>query len=110
MTTSREQDLFLGSVKKWGLASQILMLAEEASELSVACLHYLREKKKPSAHNLAEEMADVELMLDEIKHILGFEPWCRVFREQKMNRVEQYLKEDSKNEFQLQRDSTRTSP
>lgn len=106
---TKEEDIFTASVKKWGLRSQILMLAEEASELSVACLHWLRKKKQCyAAASLAEEMADCELMLDEIKLALGFQSWCQQFREDKLTRLEQYLKEDPKNE--LQRKPATTGP
>jgi hypothetical protein len=34
--TEQEKSKFVESINKWGLASQILMLAEESSELAVA--------------------------------------------------------------------------
>jgi hypothetical protein len=45
------------------------MLAEESSELSVATLHLLRaiKDRSESWEKFAEEIADVELMIDEMK-------------------------------------------
>ena len=62
-----ETDLFDRCLKAWGLNAQLLMLAEESSELSTATLHLLRTKKA-NIENFAEEIADVELMLSEIKY------------------------------------------
>jgi len=89
-----EKDLFIKCVKQWGLTSQILILAEEASELSVACLHSLRKKIKGIhyANNLIEEIADTELMIDEIKYVLELDDRVRRIRERKIERLEEYLK------------------
>jgi len=91
--TEQEKSKFVESINKWGLASQILMLAEESSELTVAALHYLRDKKQLDAEQkLAEEIADTELMIDEIKFALLLEVKVQAFREAKLKRLEQYLR------------------
>jgi hypothetical protein len=91
--TEQEKSKFVESVNKWGLHSQILMLAEESSELTVAALHYLREKKKADAEaQLAEEIADTQLMIDEIKFALCLEDMVQSYREAKLKRLEQYLR------------------
>jgi hypothetical protein len=92
--SAHEKELFFKSMEKWGYASQILMLAEESSELSVACLHSLRAKKEKARNSeLAEEIADVEFMIAEIKYCLDLGPDVQLFREEKMKRLEEYLKE-----------------
>lgn len=94
MASVHEKELFLQSIAKWGLETQILMLAEESAELSVACLHSLREKKKLEAFDeLAEEMADVELMMQEIEYVLDLGKEMQKFRVVKVARLEEYLKE-----------------
>jgi len=62
--------LFEKSREKWGLRSQILMCAEEAGELAVATLHLERQVKDKSKswESFAEEIADVEFMIAEMKH------------------------------------------
>jgi hypothetical protein len=62
-------DLYQKAKERWGLSSQISMLAEESSELSVASLHLLRKikDKAESWEKFAEEIADVEFMIDEMK-------------------------------------------
>jgi NTP pyrophosphatase (non-canonical NTP hydrolase) len=69
MPTNLEVELFLKSKDLWGMQSQILMLAEEASELCVATLHLDRANKDKAEawENFAEEIADVEFMIAEMK-------------------------------------------
>jgi len=52
----------------WGLDAQILMLVEELNELSVASLHLLRnlKDKEKSLEHFAEEIADVQFLIDEM--------------------------------------------
>lgn len=53
----------------YGLASQLKQLVEECSELSVATLHYFRNKD--SLEKIYEEMADVMIMIRQIIYLLG---------------------------------------
>ena len=53
---------------KYGLVSQLRHLAEECSELAVAASHSARTGN--ITVNLIEEIADVEIMIDQIK-LLG---------------------------------------
>ena len=71
MRTNLETELFIKSEKAWGIGSQLNMLAEEASELSVAALHLNRANKDPekSFESFAEEIADVEFMIAEFKYL-----------------------------------------
>lgn len=87
-----EMYLFEKSREKWGLRAQILKTAEEAGELSVACLHMenqVRDLSK-SREEFAEEVADLEFMLAEMRHYF---PWLdeavKTYRKQKR----EYLKE-----------------
>jgi NTP pyrophosphatase (non-canonical NTP hydrolase) len=90
MKTSKE--LFDASRKLWGMGSQVNMLAEESTELALAALHFNRDNKEKSRAllNLAEEIADVEFMIEEFKYYFGedFEQRIRVFRRQKQERLE----------------------
>ena len=90
MKTNLEMQLFKESIKLWGINSQILMLAEESSELSVACLHLLRESKEQneSFHNFAEEIADVEFLIAEMKdYFSNLEKQVNKIRIEKSNRL-----------------------
>ncbi len=68
MITRLEKDLFDRCLKAWGLNSQLLMLGEECTELTLECFHIVRSNRKVTLKRLGEEIADVELMLKEIKY------------------------------------------
>ena len=60
--------MFDKSRELWGIDAQILMLVEELNELSVASLHLMRNLKDPykSLEHFAEEIADVQFLIDEM--------------------------------------------
>ena len=62
-------DLLKKAVDKWGEGPQILMAIEETSELTTELCHYLRDRG--NLDKISEEMADVELMLDQLKYIFN---------------------------------------
>ena len=69
-----KQELYEKCLEKWGLLSQILMVAEESCELTHAALGLNRASKQEGAlDHFAEEIADVELMIDEMKHYYHYE-------------------------------------
>lgn len=88
-----EEEIFKKCLEKWGLQSQILMLAEEASELTHASLKVLRKIAENPLENLAEEIADTELMIDEISSYLSLKPMVSKFRREKLERLEKILGE-----------------
>ena len=72
------------------------MLAEEAIELALACFHFNRgdrNKARDSLQELAEEIADVELLIDELKFYLQS---LKLFDFSLANRVEEVKKEKLK--------------
>jgi hypothetical protein len=70
MRTNLETEVFLESKKRWGMERQIMMLAEESAELSVASHHICRDNKdhQKAMDNFAEEIADVEFMIAEMRY------------------------------------------
>lgn len=74
------------ALETWGGEDQIFMLIEEMSELVQA----LSKRKRGLEHNIPEEIADVEIMLSQIKMYLdvGDEVYkWKNFKYQKMNKV-----------------------
>jgi hypothetical protein len=86
---SCEQELCSKAVKKWGCAAQIDMLIEECSELITALLHMRRHRK----HNVIEEIADVEILLTQIKQFFLSTALAEA-KQKKLDRLEQRLKDD----------------
>lgn len=83
----------------YGFSKQSRQLSEECAELIVAVNKYHREIKKPShtpsdcidkqylSLQIIEEIADVTIMLEQIKHLLKLDDNdIELFIEQKLNR------------------------
>lgn len=83
------------AIETYGEESQVDMAIEEMSELTKALLKYRRASKNQTdigiaqAHfDIQEEMADVEIMLDQLKILFG-ETTCE--RKRKLERLKERL-------------------
>lgn len=63
------RDLLKAAVDHWGVSAQILVLAEECSELSAAANRIVT--RKGTRDDLLGEMADVYLMISQMVYSLG---------------------------------------
>ena len=91
-----EEDLFEKCFKQWGVESQLFMLVEECSELiqSASKDMYRNVPERTSKERLqhfAEEIADVQLMLDEFIWRFNLEEDVKYFRMEKRARLEKLL-------------------
>jgi NTP pyrophosphatase (non-canonical NTP hydrolase) len=100
MTRPQRKNLYSSAIRKWGINSQLGMLMEECAELIQATHKCVRKGSvnKEVWDNLAEEMADVEIMIEQIKlgmdwHLL--EPKVREIKEKKLKRLEGWIQQDS---------------
>lgn len=99
-----EKELYDKSLEQWGLPAQIIMLAEEALELSHAAIKVWRGKD-PDLEHLAEEIADTQFMIDEFLYYFTNHPELAmqpslvrrvgVYRQLKRERLERLLKGDA---------------
>lgn len=81
-------DLYERALKKWGKKAQILMVLEEMSELTMLLHHSLRDNRvKPDNWQIAEEVADVEIMLEQLKFIYDFSLEVEGFKKAKLGRL-----------------------
>ena len=69
-------DVYQAALSKWGLDLQLRQLAEECCELSVEALHYA--KRKNNFDKLAEEIVDVEIMLEQMRLVVDPITWDRI--------------------------------
>lgn len=71
MTREQEVKIVRGIVDKRGERAQIIKAVEEMSELTHALCRYIGEEKPKAADivNACEEIADVEIMLEQMKII-----------------------------------------
>ena len=90
------KELTKAAVERWGETAQLLMTVEELNELSVEVMHKIRGRVELGNMPLLEEMADVEIMLEQLKIILESE--CADFptdfeaiKTRKLHRLERRL-------------------
>lgn len=82
--------IYKQAIEKWGSDAQIIMVFEEMSELQKELCKNRRGKN--NAEQIAEEVADVEIVLAQLKMIYGISGTVRQFHEEKLMRLEQRLK------------------
>ena len=88
----RRERILWDAVRTWGRDAQMLMMVEEMSELTKEICKFYRttddESASAVAGNIREEMADVQIMLDQMKIMFGrVEPMVRA----KLDRLEKRL-------------------
>ncbi len=86
------KEIYSRAIKVWGRTSQVLQCAEEAAELSVAAIKVANRGADPLG-NLAEECADVSIMLHEMKELFGpaFAAQVKKIKAEKLARLERRL-------------------
>ena len=102
----KEEALYKRAWEAWGRGFQILMLAEEAAELGQAVCKWFRrlpptEERMArfiglgsfAEEHLAEEIADVRLMCDQVEFMLELKPQVASWRAKKLRRLAWMLKQ-----------------
>ena len=78
----------------YGSQAQITMVFEEMSELRKELCKYLRGKNdSETIEHVAEEIADVEIMLEQMKLLFGIDDDVADYREEKILRLKWRLEE-----------------
>lgn len=88
--TDNERAVFRKALDTWGPEAQSLCLLEEMAELQDALCKYRRGRR--TTDDIAEEIADVEIMLDQMKLHFHIEEDVDAQRAHKIARVEERLK------------------
>ncbi|WP_313515592.1 hypothetical protein [Sphingobacterium sp.] len=87
------------AIEKWGIPAQIEMLQEEATELALAARKELRKNNEESFENLAEEIADVSILIDQMNIIFpNIASKIAKYRSEKLARLEKRI---AANDFEL---------
>ena len=84
-----EFEVISEAIRTYGAEQQERVAIEECAELIQAISHKHRGRK----HNIAEEIADVEIMLEQLKIINDCEYMVNVIKAEKINRLFQRLRE-----------------
>lgn len=73
------------AVKKFGAANQIMKFCQEVAECQEAVLK--RAEGRDSLNHVAEEIADLEIMLEQLAIIFHCESHVRHWKRQKLERL-----------------------
>ena len=94
--TDKEIQLMQQALDQWGLTAQIGQAVEECAELIVALQkHVNRTPRTVSIDNIMDEIADVEMMLAQMRLALGFDDDALRKRiEYKFEKLRRYLADD----------------
>lgn len=84
-----ESEVLQRALDTYGSLPQIVMVFEEMSELQKELCKYLRGKYSPA--NIAEEIADVEIMLEQMKMLFCCTDAVRNERRRKVERLKARL-------------------
>jgi len=81
---------------QWGINAQVGQTVEECAELIVALQKYVNRTRQPGmVENILDEIADVEMMLAQMRLVLGIDDDALRKRiEFKFERLNQYLSRD----------------
>ncbi|MCL1879968.1 MAG: hypothetical protein FWF71_05035 [Actinomycetia bacterium] len=83
------------TLDRWGLNAQAGQTMEECAELIVALQKYINRTEHPTVDEILDEIADVEMMLAQMRLVLGVDDDALRKRiETKFAKLEQYLKRD----------------
>ncbi len=92
-----QEEIFSKCFEKWGDSSQFMMLIEECSELIKSCSkdmwrNFPDKPLKERLHNFAEELTDVQLMIDEFIWRYMLQDEVDKIRTEKLERLVNILK------------------
>ena len=64
-------EIYSKALEKWGAEAQVMMFFEEIGELMVEICHAGRKNKIAFACDLIDELADVEIMLEQMSVVFN---------------------------------------
>ena len=94
MEKSERLKIYQKACEKWGRVAQLEMAQEEATELALAIRREIRNNDEKSFLELVDEIADVEIMIEQIKMIYELTPLeyaVEERKEYKVNRLKQRI-------------------
>jgi len=86
--------LYRKAIKTWGYASQLLMAVEEMAELTQAISHLLRDRNYAESE-VIEELADVEVMCEQLRIIIDKDEKIDKIKEEKLIRLAEILENNN---------------
>ncbi len=82
------------AVEKWGYTAQLHMAIEEMAELTQAICKAMRADSSISSHFVVEEIADVELMVTQLRMMAG-PALVDLYKQKKLDRLKERLEREA---------------
>lgn len=89
MQADKKTELYRQAWQKWGASTQCVVAMEECSELIKELSKAIRGKA--NGVHIAEEIADVEIMLEQVKLHFSISTVVEGIKEEKLTRLEKRL-------------------
>lgn len=86
-----EKEIYMAALTKWGPVAQTIMVFEEMAELQKELSKCLRGEEVTG--NIAEEIADVEIMINKMKELFNIEEEVEAQKQFKLNRLKDNTKD-----------------
>ena len=100
-----EGQLYEEALNRWGHPAQQDMMVEEMAELTVALAKHRRMPCFDRLKYVCEEIADVEIMLMQLKIMLEIEPgYFNMFKEKKLERLAERMGVEFNGRYIMQSD------
>ena len=93
MEKLRKEKIYSDAIQLWGRRAQLEMAQEEATELALAVRKFISDGDNPQRYfDLAGEIADVEIMIEQIKFMLpSIGQYIETKKEEKLVRLEKRI-------------------
>jgi NTP pyrophosphatase (non-canonical NTP hydrolase) len=91
----KNESVYKQAIEAFGAYAQILVAAEECSELSAVLLHYLRFGEDEYKKKVEEEIADVTIMLKQLTYLFDL-PNIEFNKQEKIQRLVNRIQELNK--------------
>ena len=92
----KDVNIFSAAIKTWGAEVQTLIIMEEMAELQKELCKHSRGADNRAA--IAEEIADVQIMLEQMMILHDCIGLTKAYREEKIKRLEERIKNTSQKE------------
>ena len=84
-----DNEILIEAINRYGTKAQLMMVLEEMSELQKEICKWFRGKRDPEA--IADELADVEIMLEQVKMIFDLHGEVNEHIDRKIERLRDRL-------------------
>ena len=85
-----KREIYQKAFEKWGSNMQLVIAIEELSELQKVCCKKIRGSE--DLEDITDEIADVEIMCEQLRELYGINEQVDYTKEQKIMRLDERIK------------------